>query len=507
MGILFIKELLPMLKKYILWFKEIDKGDISRVGGKGANLGEMVKAGFPVPNGFCVTAQAYFDFLQESKLDQKIKELLVNLDVHNSKTLQDTAKKVQNQILAASIPEKIEKEIISAYQKLSGKKDKFVAVRSSATAEDLPEASFAGQQESFMNMRGEKEVLLSVQRCWASLFTARAIFYREEKGFDHFQVGIAVPVQEMIQSEVSGVMFTIDPINNDSEKIAIEAAFGLGDAVVSGSITPDQYLIDKVNLAIIDKKIISQKKMLASIGKTGFDAKGKTLSEHEKFQFVPVSKAYQNKQKLADKFIVQLAILGKKIEQHYNFPQDIEWVYKGGRIYIVQTRPVTTIDLARDVIADAPRLTGQASPVLAVSQDGAGQGAAITVLLQGIAASPGTVSGSVRIIKSAKEINKVKKGDVLVAEMTNPDFVPAMKRAAAIVTDHGGRTSHAAIVSRELGIPCIVGTQDATRMLKTGEIITVDGAEGVVYEGKLKTQNSKLKTEGIKEVTQKPISI
>ncbi|MBM4401739.1 MAG: phosphoenolpyruvate synthase [Candidatus Cloacimonetes bacterium] len=484
-----------MSKTYILWFKEIDKNDIATVGGKGANLGEMVKAGFPVPDGFCVTANAYFDFLEKGKILATIKKILSELDIHDSSSLQKKAKEIQEQILKTSTPEIVEKEIISAYQKLSGKKDKFVAIRSSATAEDLPEASFAGQQESFMNMRGQREVLMATKRCWASLFTSRAIFYREQKGFDHLQVGLAVPIQEMIQSEVSGVMFTLDPITNDLRKIAIEAAFGLGDAVVSGSITPDQYLVDKESLAILDKKIISQKKMLASTGKTGFDAKGQVLPEQERFQFVPVSKAYQNKQKLVDKNISQLAALGKKIEQHYNFPQDIEWAYKGGRLCIVQTRPVTTIDLANRESRIANRISRTSDTSWAISD---------MPLLEGIPASPGIACGPVRVIKSVKEIGKVKKGEVLVTEMTNPDFVPAMKRAVAIVTDRGGRTSHAAIVSRELGIPCVVGAQQATKMLKTGEVITVDGGEGKVYEGEVRldsvtvrhfdSQNRQIKT-------------
>lgn len=460
------------MKDYILWFSEIHKDDIARVGGKGANLGELFNLGVPVPPGFCVTAGAYFEFLKEAGLEQKIKNLLSNLDVSNSQKLQKIASDIQKEILACSIPPKIQKAIVSAYQKLSEGKNLKVAVRSSATAEDLPEASFAGQQESYMNVLGKKEVLLAIQKAWASLFGARAIFYREEQGFDHLKVGIAIPIQKMVASEVSGVVFTVDPMSKDKNIISIEAGLGLGDAIVSGSITPDQYQVDKEKLEIISKQVVKQTKMLASSTST------LTSAGENRFNFAPVSKAYQEKQKLSDKLIIQIAILGKKIEQHYKFPQDIEWAVENNKVYIVQTRPVTTL-----------KVEGREWKVGGRDEDGGSsvEGEAAILLLEGIPVSPGIASGVVKILKSTKEISKIREGDILVAEMTNPDFVPAMKKAVAIVTDSGGKTSHAAIVSRELGIPCVVGTELATKTLKTGEVITVDGAKGKVYEGRVES--------------------
>ena len=431
---------------HALWFKDIDKNDIPLVGGKGANLGELVKAGIPVPDGFVVTAKAYFDFINSTSIKRKIMTELDGLDVEDSDKLMEASERIKLAIMQADIPKDIVEEIKSFYMELCGESDKYVAVRSSATAEDLIEASFAGQQESFLEIKGWKSVVSHVQKCWASLFTARAIFYRTENKFSHLKVGIAVPVQLMCQSEVSGIMFTVNPVTNNRDEISIEAAYGLGQPIVSGEITPDQYVVSKKTGKIVSRIVVPQDWQLTIDGKT------------------PVSTKYKKKQKLTNKQIVELAEIGAKIEEHYGTPQDIEYGVEKGKILIVQSRPVTTlIQKSNNVVID--------------------KDVKARFLLEGLAASPGVFSGKVQIIKNPKEIGKVKEGDVLVAEMTNPDYVPAMKRAGAIVTDLGGRTSHAAIVSRELGVPAVVGTLDATKMLSNGEVITVDGNLGKVYEG------------------------
>jgi len=439
-------------KKAVVWFNEVTKKDIPLVGGKGANLGEMTNAGIPVPSGFIVTAAAYFDFIEKSGLASKIRTLLEPLDVHNSKQLQEIAVKVQKLIENADMPPGVARDIEQAYVKM-GKG--FVAVRSSATAEDLPEASFAGQQATFLNVQGEKEVVRAVQDCWASLFGARAIFYRQEQGFDHFKVGIAVPVQKMVQSEASGVMFTVEPTSSDRSKIVVEAVLGLGEMIVSGDVTPDHYLISKDTMKILDKEIKKQEWKL--IKKEGVSSKEDNIK-------VDLTPEEQASQKITDEDILFLANIGKRLEDHYQSAQDVEWAKENGEIFIVQTRPVTTIREAAEVT----------------------QKVKAPVLLSGSPASPGISSGPVKIVSDPSQIDKVLKGDILVAEMTTPDFVPAMKRAAAIVTDRGGRTAHAAIVSRELGIPCVVGTEGATATLKDGQMITVDGSSGKIYDGRIK---------------------
>lgn len=452
---------------HILWFNEVNKDDIPLVGGKGANLGEMVNAKIPVPNGFIVTSKAYFDFLDSTSLKQKILSEISQLDVEDSKALQAASKHIKTAIMSADVPKDLEESIRSYYHKLSGEADKFVAVRSSATAEDLPDASFAGQQETFLNVIGYKSVIENVRKCWASLFEARAIYYRVQNGFSHLKVGIAVPVQIMVQSEISGIMFTVNPITNSRDEVSIEAAFGLGQPIVSGELTPDQYIVRK-STERISYRFIS-----------------KQLWQYTKAGNIPVSKAFQQVQKLDNKKVVELAKLGMRIEEHYGRPQDIEWGMEDDKLYIVQSRPVTTL---HKKVEKAPLEIDTSKK--------------LNVLLRGLGASPGIASGKVKILKSASEINKVEKGDILVAVMTDPDFVPAMKRAVAIVTDEGGKTSHAAIVSRELGIPAVVGTVNATQILQHNEIISVDGEVGEVYEGDVtkiekvtkKRDTSKLKT-------------
>ncbi len=455
-------------QRAIVWFDEVTKKDVPLVGGKGANLGEMTNANMPVPPGFIVTATAYFDFLQRSRLTDEIRSLLKPLDPDDSKQLQQTADKVKQLILDATMPPDIAQEIEQAYVKMGRG---LVAVRSSATAEDLPEASFAGQQRTFLNVQGEKAVVAAVQGCWASLFEPRAIFYRHQQGFDHFTVGLALPVQKMVESQASGVMFTIEPVTSDSSRIVIEAVFGLGEAIVSGEVTPDLYIIDKDRLKISTKKIGNQAWKLV---------RNPAADDKETNIQVPLSPLEQTQQKLTDADIIQLAKLGKQIEDHYQFPQDIEWAKEDKKLFIVQSRPVTTIKETAEV---EPEITAP-------------------VLLTGDKASPGIASGPVKIIYDASQIDRVQEGNILVAEMTAPDFVPAMKRAVAIVTDRGGRTAHAAIVSRELGIPCVVGTEEATTILTDGQVITVDGSRGKIYDGKV---TRRIKTTSVTSILREAI--
>jgi pyruvate,water dikinase len=432
---------------HVLWFKEIRKTDIPIVGGKGANLGEMTHAGIPVPDGFVVTSKAYFDFITSTSIKKKMMTELDGLDVDDQAKLMRASLNIKTAILQAEMPKELAEEIKKHYLELCGESDKLVAVRSSATAEDLPEASFAGQQSSFLEIKGWESVVKHVQKCWASLFESRAIFYRVTNKFSHMKVGIAVPVQLMVQSDMSGIMFTVNPVTNNRDEVSVEAGYGLGEPIVLGEFTPDQYIVNKKTKKIVSRFIATQTWQTTLAGKK-----------------VPVSKKYQKMQKLTNKQIIDLAEIGMKLEEHYDHPQDIEYGIENGKIRIVQTRPVTTlIHKTTNVVIE--------------------EGKGAKAILEGLAASPGVASGKVRIVRKPKEIGKVRQGDILVAEMTNPDYVPAMKRAGGIVTDLGGRTSHAAIVSRELGVPAIVGTLHATKMLSEGEVITVDGAAGKVYEG------------------------
>ena len=437
--------------KTVVWFDGVNKEDVALVGGKGANLGELTNAHIPVPSGFIVTSQTYFDFLEQTKIMDKIRALLQPVDINESKGLQQVAAQVMQVIQSAPMPKETAKEIKEAYRKMGGG---LVAVRSSATAEDLPDASFAGQQSTFLNVQGEEAVVTAVQACWASLFEARAIFYRVQQNYDHFKVGVAVPVQKMIQSTSSGIMFTLEPVTNDQSKILIEAIFGLGEAIVGGEIKPDYYVVDKEKLTISLKNVNRQDWQLIR-------NEDNLASERNLQTPLPISR--QNQQKITDEDILNLAKLGKQIEDHYKFPQDIEWAKEDGKLFILQSRPITTI---KDTVDDGPEINAP-------------------VILTGSPASPGVASGPVRILSNASEIDKIKEGDILVASMTTPDFVPAMKRAVAIVTDRGGRTAHAAIVSRELGIPCVVGAERATSLFKDGQVITVDGTHGKIYEGKV----------------------
>jgi len=435
----------------IIWFKDIGKEDVPIVGGKGANLGEMTRANIPVPPGFVVSVDAYFEFLKKSDIIDEIKTLLESLDIEDTRQLQRVSAVIKQMFMDSKIMPELANKIKAAYKQLG---EGPVAVRSSATAEDLPEASFAGQQSTYLNIEGPDEVVDAVLRCWASLFEPRAIYYRVQQGFDHFKVGIAVPIQRMIPSVTSGVMFTVEPVTSNTKEIVIEAIYGLGEGLVSGEVTPDLYIVDKEKFSIISKRISRQKNKLA---------RNTSNNSKDPNSWQPIERELQEKPKLSDEEIIQLAKIGEQIEDHYQFPQDIEWAKENGRFFILQTRPVTTI---KEAVEEEPEINAP-------------------VLLSGVAASPGLASGPVKIIYEASQLDRVHQGDILVTEMTTPDFVPAMKKAAAIVTDRGGRTAHAAIVSRELGIPCVVGTDQATKTLVDKKVITVDGSKGKVYSGKI----------------------
>ncbi|OFW08241.1 MAG: phosphoenolpyruvate synthase, partial [Acidobacteria bacterium RIFCSPLOWO2_02_FULL_59_13] len=435
---------------------EVGKDDIPLVGGKGANLGELTRVGVPVPPGFVITADTYYQFIERAQLTDAIRRVLESLNVDDNEKLQASSARIKKLVLGAEMSEHVSSAIVAAYEKLGSP---LVAVRSSATAEDLPEASFAGQQSTYLNIAGAKDLLLAVKNCWASLFEPRAIFYRVHQNYDHFSVRIAVPVQKMIQSQTSGVMFTVEPVSSDDTKIVVEAIWGLGEAIVSGAVTPDLYLLDKSTLAILERKIAAQEWKLVR------NPKSKDALEANERVFIRQDDLAR--QKLSDAEIRAIAEVGKRIEQHYGTPQDIEWARDEDGLYILQTRPVTTMVAAAGASAGAGgEMTGK-------------------LLISGSPASPGIRSGPVKAIFDVNQIDEVKDGDILVTVSTNPDFVPAMKRAVAIVTDKGGRTSHASIVSRELGIPCIVGTENGTKVLKSGQIVTVDGTLGKVWEGAL----------------------
>ncbi|MGB9937533.1 MAG: phosphoenolpyruvate synthase [Methanobacterium sp.] len=463
--------------KYVEFFEDLKKEDVAIAGGKGANLGELTQAGIPVPPGFVVTAATYDKFIKDTGIFDEIMDILDAIDVNNTKELQKASVRIKKIIMDSYMPDDIRTIIIEAYNALCqriNKDNAFVAIRSSATAEDLPEASFAGQQDTFLNIKGIDDVLKYVQKCWASLFESRAIFYREEHDFDHSKVYIAVVVQEMVDSEKAGVMFTVHPSTGE-EKILIEGSWGLGEAVVSGTVTPDTYWIDKKTEKLLES-VISEKNVMF---KKDPDA-GKTVK-------MDVPDDLKNKQVLNDEELLALTKMGKRIHDHYGSPQDTEWAIEGGKVYMLQSRPVTTLDMGNGAESEG------------VDEER-------EIVTKGLGASPGMGSGAVKIIKDNDELDKIHEGDILVTVMTTPDMVPAMKRADGIITDEGGVTCHAAIVSRELGIPCVVGTGDATKILEENEIVTLDGNKGTVYKGKIAESEKKEIAEEQKAVTaQAPI--
>jgi pyruvate,water dikinase len=461
---------------YVKWFNELSKDDVNIAGGKGANLGEMTKIGIPVPPGFVLTAEAYWKFLDYNNIRDKIKEILSSIDINNPSQLRKASNQIQELFIKGQIPDDLKNEILENYRGLSqmfGNEPIFVAVRSSATAEDLPNASFAGEQATYLNVKGEDKLLDAVKKCWASLWTARSINYRTMMGFDHNKVALAVVIQRQIFSKKSGVMFTCEPVKNDCSKIVIESSWGLGEAIVSGMVIPDEYIVDKNTLNIVNVKI-NEKKIMSV-----YDPDSYTKE-------VEVSNELKNARVLNDNEIKVLAEHGKKLEQHYGKPQDIEFAIDDTGIYIVQTRAITTI---KGKVKEA-KLPFEAK-----------------ILLKGIAASPGIGVGKIKIILSPEEFDKFEEGDILVTKMTNPDYEPLMAKASAIVTDEGGHLSHAAIVSRELGKPAVVGTGEATKILKDGMIITVDGTHGIVYEGEVKLEELTKKEIAKRVIKSTPVEI
>ncbi|HWJ21087.1 MAG TPA: phosphoenolpyruvate synthase, partial [Gemmatimonadaceae bacterium] len=431
----------------VRWFTDLGRGDVAIVGGKGANLGEMTRAGLPVPPGFVVTVDAYRRFAEANAIDAQVAERIAKLDVDDPHQLRATSDALQTLVRRAPMPDDVRDAIVAAYATLSADSgEALVAVRSSGTVEDTAQFSFAGMFQSTLNVRGAEGVVRAVKECWASGFTARLLFYRAKQGLAGSLL-IAAVVQKMVSSEKSGVVFTVDPATNDAGRIVIEGAWGLGEVVVLGEVTPDHYEVDKESLAITARKVARKAFMLTRDERTGENVQS-ALSEEK-----------ANARVLTDDEVRAVAELARRDEQHYGAPQDAEWAYEKDALYFVQTRPVTTLVEK----AKAPAERG--------------------VLLHGLGAGPGVASGTVRVLTSPDEASKLADGEILVAPMTTPDWVPSMRRAAAIVTDAGGMTSHAAIVSRELGIPCVVGTQTATRTLRDGMVVTVDGRLGTVAAG------------------------
>lgn len=451
---------------FIKWFSELNKNSGKFAGGKGANLAEIFNLKIPVPPGFVVTAQAYNYFIEKAELKTKIEELLNSIDYENTSKLDEITKKIRKLITDEKLPKEIEEEITDSYQALdapdfskakgsaldilkNSAEPVFVAVRSSATAEDLADASFAGQQDTYLNIKGNDAVLEHIKKCFASLYTSRATYYRNKKGFEHGKVSLAVVVQKMVDADKSGVIFSKDP-SYKNENTIIEAVWGLGEGIVSGQVTPDRYIVN-------ESKIIEQKTADKKIAFTRNASGGKEI--------VKLKEEISKRKVLNDYEIKKLTEYALKLEEHYQKPQDIEFAIEGENIYIVQTRPITTIKGRIDKDS-SKELEGE-------------------VILEGLAASPGIASGKIKIVEEMSDLSKIKKGDILVTKMTNPDMVVTMQRSSAIITEEGGLTAHAAIVSREMGIPCIVGTQEATTLLKDGETITIDGYNGKIYRGKI----------------------
>ncbi|ABO07748.1 phosphoenolpyruvate synthase [Pyrobaculum calidifontis] len=445
---------------FIKWITEVGKNDALLVGGKGANLGEVAKLA-TVPPGFIVTSEAFRYFQQSVGLAERIREVL-NAYIRSGEPeeYEKASAEIRRMVEEAPLPPELERAIVEAYMRLGeevGIKDVAVAVRSSATAEDIPEASFAGQQDTYLNVRGAEKVVYYVKKVWSSLYTARALYYRDKMGIPHEKSLMAVVVQKLVNARSAGVIFTLDPTNGDTSKVVIEASWGLGESVARGLVTPDEYVVDKATFKIVEKRI-SPKKVAVVRDEAGL------TKEVE----LPPEKA--NAPALSDEEAVELAKMAVKLEQHYGHALDIEFAVDADlpfprNLFILQARPETVWSRK----AERPK----ASVVPAG-----------TVVVKGIPASPGVAVGTAKVCLTLEDAKKkLKKGDILVTKMTDPDWVPYMKLAAAIVTDEGGRTSHAAIVSRELGIPAVVGTGNATSVLKDGEVYTVDGSRGVVLAG------------------------
>ncbi|GAB5053405.1 phosphoenolpyruvate synthase [Pediococcus ethanolidurans] len=464
----------------VLWFNELHREDVNLVGGKSSSLGEMTSSmDVPVPYGFATTARAYRYFMHQTGLNDKVNALLESIkDYENSDELHKVCEQIRNLIIEAKMPDDLANSITTAYAELAKKmnqSDPFVAVRSSATAEDLPNASFAGQQESYLNIKGAADVVNRVQQCYSSLFTDRATYYRHKQHFPHEKVALSAAVQMMVFSKASGIMFSVNVANGDASKIVIDAVFGLGEYIVLGKVTPDHFVIDKQSMKIVERNIIKQSVELIRVPNGGTTE-----------QAVPTE--LQEQPALTDSQVIELAGYAKEIERHYGGYMDMEYALDANtnRLWIVQARP-ETVWSQRNKEKGIANDTNNDENVVAEAD--------AKIVVRGLPASPGLASGVVRVIDDPSAIDKFKKGEVLVTFMTSPDWVPAMKKAAAIITNNGGMTCHAAIVSREMQIPCIVGTESkgatATDMLKTGDVVTVDAKNGVVYQGKVESMLKK----------------
>ena len=471
----------------VVWLDDVDATDIGTVGGKGASLGELIGAGLPVPPGFAVTAGTYRTFIEDAGIDEALFDA-VDVDPEDSEALRAAEATAHELITETPLPTAVREEIRERYREMGPDgEDAFVAVRSSATAEDLPDSSFAGQQETFLNVR-EDALIARIKACWASLFTQRAIYYRQQRGFPHEDVDIAVVVQQMVDADKSGVLFTSHPSTGEPE-MTIEAAWGLGEAVVSGSVSPDNYVYDRGRETVEDVTIADKKVEMVKDSESGQTVELEVEPDRRTARVLSAAE------------IDELVALGERVEAHYETPQDVEWAIYEGTVYMLQSRPITTI--RADASEDGPGTTTVDGNGEAVANgsggthsagDGAGGGDAnangdanadedADILVDGLGSSPGAVSGTVRIVTKLDHLDQVQEGDILVTEMTMPDMVPAMKRAAGIVTDEGGMTSHAAIISRELGVPAVVGTGTGTRVLDDGQQITIDGDKGTVRAG------------------------
>jgi pyruvate,water dikinase len=446
MGELGVPTTLEAQSELIAWFGTLSRADVSRVGGKGANLGELTAAGLPVPPGFVVTAQAYLDAMESGGARTALQRVVAGADVESPEDLTRVAGELQALVRTAGMPDELRRAVRDAYARLGD--ETRVAVRSSATAEDTASTSFAGMNQTFTNVCGSEELVQRIIDCWASLWSARVVAYRASQGLTA-EPAIAVVVQEMVDSDASGVMFTADPATGDRDTIVVEAAFGLGEVVVGGQVQPDTYVLSKDGPRVAQVHVGTKAEQIVR-GPDGHD------------QRLPVPATRQHQRVLDDDTLLTLARMALEIEAHYGSPQDAEFALAAGRVWIVQSRPITTLERE------------SAAP------EGDGVGG---VLVSGMGAAPGIATGPVRILHSPADGVRLLRGEVLVATMTNPDWVPTMRRAAALVTDGGGVTCHAAIVGRELHLPTIVGTRKATTVLRDGEVVTVDGAKGVVRAG------------------------
>jgi pyruvate,water dikinase len=457
--------------KLVLSFDELFADDVKLVGGKNASLGEMfsklTKKGVNIPDGFALTSKAYWYYLKENGLDKKLKNIFKKLNPKKVSSIQKVGKKAREAVLSGELPEDLKREVIQHYKELSKKynqKDTDVAVRSSATAEDSKDASFAGQMETYLNVRGDKELFDSIKKCMSSFFTDRSISYREEKGYGHLDIALSVGVQKMVRSDLasSGIMFSIDTESGFENAIIINSIFGIGELIVKGRITPDEFCVFKPNLKnkykSIIQKTLGKKTEKYIYGKNG-GLKSKSVTKKDQLRF-----------SLTEEEVLTLAQWAYQIEKHYNYPQDIEWAKDGktGELFVVQSRPETVHSFEKEHVYREYQIKTDKKPII-----------------EGISVGNKVGFGKVNVIANASELNEFKEGEVLVTTMTDPDWVPIMRMASAIITDKGGKTAHAAIVSRELGVPCIVGSGNATEILKDGQEVTVDCTQGRVFEGKV----------------------